>query len=75
MLHPIPPKWQKIINMVSPEGFNDLVFSYMQKNRTQKQAYLLAENEYYSIFKTNRYSSWNSYRVTRDKMLKKKYNK
>lgn len=75
MLQPIPPEWKRIIKMVSPSGFNDLVFSYMDGTRSQKDAYYLAEEEYYNIFKTNRYSSYNSYRVTRDKFLKAKYSK
>lgn len=65
----------KILALLTPDGFDERFWDEASKTKTYKKAYEILENEYQSYFKKRRYSDYNSFRNCRDKRLKKKANR
>ena len=61
---------QESLKWVRMEGFDDLVMSLMVGKRQQYKAYAIAELKFQNVFKCRRYSSWNSYRNSKEKRRK-----
>lgn len=49
------------LSMVTTEGFISRYYINCFFSSTNKEAYYLTESEYYAIFKTNKYSSLNTF--------------
>lgn len=57
--------------MLKFEGFNAVFEEYLSKCGSKAKAYRMTEAEYCSSFKENRYSSYESFRVSRERLFKK----
>ena len=61
----------RIIQLISHDGFMSAFWEIAKTARTQVEAYELLEAEYESYFKKPRYSSFDSFRISRDYRNKK----
>lgn len=61
----------EIRRLNSTTGFLNLFFEKLTQTKTQAEAYREAEKEYQSIFGENRYSSYDSFRKTKNRLIKK----
>lgn len=61
----------KIIALLTPEGFDERFWDNASKYKTYKKAYEKLEDEYKTYFGKRKYSDYNSYRVCRDRRIKK----
>lgn len=63
---------QRALYLTTTTGFDDAFFKNLASCKTQVEAYTLTEQEYHSYFGRNRYSSFESYRISRNKRIRKK---
>jgi hypothetical protein len=61
----------KELELLTPNGFDSCYFRHLADSTTCKEAYEKTEAEYKAVFRKNRYSGYESYRVIRNKRLKK----
>lgn len=61
----------KILALLTPEGFDDRFWDVAAQTKTYKKAYEIVEKECEQHFKMRRYSDYNSFRNCRDKRLKR----
>jgi len=61
----------RICKLVSVEGFHQIVDEYIKETHQVKGAYEMAEAEYVDNFGFRRYKDYDSYRVARNRFLKK----
>ena len=59
------------IFMLKFEGFNAVFEENLSKTGSKSEAYVLTEQEYKASFRTNRYSSYESFRKARERLFKK----
>jgi lipoate-protein ligase A len=57
--------------LVKFEGFNQIFEEYLSETGSKAEAYRLTEKEYKESFKTYRYSSYESFRKSRERLFKK----
>jgi lipoate-protein ligase A len=57
--------------LVKFEGFNQIFEEYLSKTGSKSEAYKLTEKEYKKAFRENRYSSYESFRKSRERLFKK----
>ena len=62
----------KIIDLLTPEGFDERFWEVASETKTYKEAYELVEKEYQENFRQRKYSDYNSFRNCRDRRLKKR---
>jgi hypothetical protein len=62
---------QEVLKLIDPHEF-DRQFWELTQDRTHEQAYKELEKRYKQVFGQNRYSSYDSYRVARDRRRKSK---
>lgn len=55
----------------TPQGFNERYEANLRKARTYREAYLLTEQDHLERFGAFKYSDYNSFRVSRCKLLKR----
>ena len=63
----------EILALLSPSGFEKRFHKNTQISITYKLAYELTEQEYKQNFGKRKYSSYDSFRVTKNRRNKKKY--
>ncbi len=65
------PRW--LVNNASAdaEGFDQLFFQAIKSSRTHLEAYEKAEVQHRATFGKNKYSSFESYKITKQKRLRK----
>ena len=63
---------ERAIQMMSVKGFNDLFDEALQLNKslTHSQIFEKLNSEYISVFGFSRYSSYDSFRIVRNRFLK-----
>jgi hypothetical protein len=61
----------KILALLSPEGFDKRFWEIASKEKTYIQAYEELEKEYELHFGRRRYSDYNSFRICRNKRIRK----
>ena len=59
------------VKLHDPREFDKRFIKYTAEADTYEEAYAMAESDYKAIFKSRRYSSYNSFRVSRSKRIKK----
>ena len=62
----------EILALLSPSGFEKRFHKNTQISKTYKDAYELTEQEYESNFGKRKYSSYDSFRVTKNRRNSKK---
>ena len=62
----------EILALLSTVGFEKRFHKNCKKSKTYKYAYELTEQEYKQSFGKRRYSSYDSFRVTKDRRNRKK---
>jgi hypothetical protein len=62
----------EIIALISPEGFERKFFKNCKDSKTYIEAYEKTEKEYSEYFGRRRYSCYDSFRVSKNKRLKRK---
>ena len=60
-----------LIQLISHEGFIEAFWEKTHTMSSYVEAYEALEEEYYRIFKTRRYSCYDSFRQVRDQITKK----
>jgi hypothetical protein len=63
------------LKMRTPEGFDQLFEQAINKGKTQPEVFEQMNAEFKEAFGESRYKNFESYRVTRQKRIKKKLNK
>ena len=61
----------KILALLTPNGFDERFWDVAAQTKTYKMAYEIVEQECEEHFKIRRYADYNSYRNCRDRRLKK----
>lgn len=61
-----PMNSEQVVKLVEPKEF-DLAFFRLIEHMTHEQAYEYLEEQYSGLFKKRRYSSFESYRISRYK--------
>ena len=61
----------KILSLLSPEGFSKRFWEKSKEYKTYKEAYEKLEQDFEKHFGKRRYSDYDSFRVCRDRKLKK----
>ena len=61
----------KTIALLTPEGFDERFWDNASKYKTYKKADEKLEDEYKTYFGKRKYSDYNSFRVCRDRRIKK----
>lgn len=61
----------KIIGMLSANGYVDRFYAHCKTCATDKEAYEKTEAEFRTHFNQKKYSSYDSFRVVRDRQLRK----
>lgn len=61
----------RICLLVKFEGFNLIFEDNLSKTGSKSEAYELTEQEYYDAFGFNRYKNYDSFRVLRQRALRK----
>tara|TARA_R110002051_G_scaffold324860_1_gene424194 strand:- start:356 stop:562 length:207 start_codon:yes stop_codon:yes gene_type:complete len=62
----------EILALLSPEGFEKRFYKNCKETKTNFEAYEVTEREYKSIFNKRKYSSYDSFRVSMTKRIKKR---
>tara|TARA_B110000444_G_scaffold244587_1_gene264190 strand:- start:1274 stop:1480 length:207 start_codon:yes stop_codon:yes gene_type:complete len=63
---------QEILDLLSPSGFEDRFHKNYQISKNYNDAYQLTEQEYKQYFGKIRYSSYDSFRVTKNRRNRQK---
>lgn len=63
---------REALELLKATGFDNLFWQKLREAKTQAEAYEQAEKEYHSYFQKNKYSSFDSYRKSRDRRFKRK---
>lgn len=58
------------LKLNTPDGFNKRFEHYLKTSDTQSDAYMKAEQDHASLFGTEMYSSYDSFRVCRNRKMK-----
>lgn len=61
----------EILSLLSPSGYDRKFHENCRITQTYEEAYDLTETEYESHFGKKRYSNYESYRITKNKRMKK----
>jgi hypothetical protein len=56
---------------MSPEGFDNLFFKFVNDSKTHKEAYERAEKVHETMFQRRKYSDYDSFSVSKSRRLKK----
>lgn len=59
------------IELNSIEGFEKRYFEYLEICRTASEAFKKANDDYFRIFGHDKYSSYDSFRIVRNRKMKK----
>jgi len=59
----------KAIELNSTEGFVQIYYRHLANSKTAREAYEKTEEEHRHFFKKNRYASWDSFRVVKNRKL------
>jgi len=62
----------EILALLSPSGFENKFHKYCKSSKTYEQAYERVEKEYEQTFGKRRYSSYDSFRVTKNRKNRNK---
>lgn len=62
---------ERNINLVFPEDFDQRFLEMTREADTYEAAYDAVEQEYFEMFGRRRYASYDSYRITRAKRIKR----
>tara|TARA_R110002020_G_scaffold431046_3_gene640884 strand:- start:401 stop:607 length:207 start_codon:yes stop_codon:yes gene_type:complete len=62
----------EILALLSPEGFEKRFYKNCKETKTNYEAYEVTEKEYKKIFNKRKYSSYDSFRVSMTKRIKKR---
>jgi len=62
----------EILALLSPEGFEKRFYKNCKETKTNFEAYEVTEKEYKKIFNKRKYSSYDSFRVSMTKRIKKR---
>lgn len=57
--------------MLTENGFDERYFFHCKSSRTYVEAYAKTELEFFQYFELNKYSSYDSFRVSHNKRIKK----
>tara|TARA_R110000824_G_scaffold187635_1_gene368900 strand:- start:76 stop:276 length:201 start_codon:yes stop_codon:yes gene_type:complete len=57
--------------MLTENGFDERYFYHCKSSRTYVEAYAKTELEFFKYFELNKYSSYDSFRVSHNKRIKK----
>tara|TARA_R100000781_G_scaffold26759_2_gene19856 strand:- start:10822 stop:11016 length:195 start_codon:yes stop_codon:yes gene_type:complete len=57
--------------MLTEKGFDDRYYFYCKKSKTYSEAYKKTEKEFFKYFNINKYSSYDSFRVSHNNRIKK----
>ena len=60
----------RLIMLVKFEGFNRIFEEYLSQCGSKHEAYELTEKEYHSYFNENRYSNYESFRKSRERLFR-----
>lgn len=60
------------VKLHDPAEFDDRFVKHTGECQTYEEAYILTEEDYKKVFGKRKYSSYNSFRVSRSKRLKKR---
>lgn len=60
----------EMLKLLKFEGFNQRFEDYLSKCGSKSNAYRLTEEDYKKIFKETRYSSYESFRKSRERLFK-----
>lgn len=62
----------KLADLITPNGFNDVFESFLPECESKIEAYYKTEEIYKKEVGDTKYSSYNSFRVVRERILRKK---
>lgn len=65
-------EFKNAVKLTIPREFDAEFYRRVKANKTQIQAYTEVEALYFQVFERFKYASFDSYRVARNKRLKKK---
>lgn len=62
---------KRILKLRTPTGFDELFEQEISRHRTHKEAFQVLNDEFEEAFGEPRYTSYDSYRISRSKRIKK----
>tara|TARA_R100000656_G_scaffold81756_1_gene59804 strand:+ start:3251 stop:3463 length:213 start_codon:yes stop_codon:yes gene_type:complete len=62
----------EVLTLLSPDGFEKKFHFYCSETKTYAEAYEKTEQEYEAAFGKRKYSGYDSFRVVKNKRLKKR---
>jgi hypothetical protein len=55
---------------LSPQAFDDVFTGFISSSKTHEEAYCKAEEYHASVFSSNKYNSYDSFRIAKSRRLK-----